>query len=467
MKKKACFLLGMVLILSIGISMAQQGKLSKDQIPEMVNEICQLIKDHYVYPDIAEKICNTLKNKLEKGEYDVSSITVLAERLSRDLKSVNQDLHLNVWEIPTDRYNKNTEKVDPITRQLHIIRKNASRGFSFKKVEILEGNIGYLELTKFETIPEPRLERMLEGAMDYLSNCFAVIIDLRHNNGGNHRMIQRFLSYFFKNQVPITGQYTRESGGIREYSTLGNFQHRYLVDIPLFVLVSTKTISGPEEVAYDLQVEKRAVIIGEKTRGAANPAYFYRIKEKLLVCIPYGYAVHPKTQSNWAGSGVKPDVMVPAESALTTAINLAKKAAEKLKKSEQDRVDNLVTRFKQVMVQVESLLVSDVSEAESLFHETLDEFYQIEYMNKYLLMGLFDSYKAKGNNVACEMIGKEGILRYPDEDRFYTRLGDCYLQTVDLEEALQIYSDLLKLNPNNRAVKKKIEKIRMKIAVKS
>jgi len=58
------------------------------------------------------------------------------------------------------------------------------------------------------------------------------------------------------------------------------------------------------------------------------------------------------------------------------------------------------------------------------------------------------------------LIGKQGILRYPDEDRFYTRLGDCYFKKAYFEKALHIYSDLLKLNPNNMSVKKKIEKIR-------
>ena len=105
----------------------------------MVNNVCQLITDHYVFSDIAQEIGDTLRHNLHKGEYDVTTYQTLAERLSRDLKSVNQDAHLNVWSIPPDQYCQNIEKVDPIIRQLHIIRKNAEQGFEFKKVEILEG----------------------------------------------------------------------------------------------------------------------------------------------------------------------------------------------------------------------------------------------------------------------------------------------------------------------------------------
>ena len=460
LKNKHNFLYAVILSLTFsGICNAQQNGLKKNEVKEVVNEVCQLITDHYVYPDIALRIGDTLKYNLNRGEYYVSNYEILAELLSRDLKSVNQDLHLNAWDIPPDRYNQNTEEVDPITRQLHIIRVNAARNFSFKKVEILYENIGYLELTKFETIPTPRLERMLDGAMDFLSNCSAIILDLRRNNGGNNIMIQRFMSYFFEKPVPITGQFTRESGGVREYTTLDNSNHTSLADIPLFVLVSSRTVSGPEQVAYDLQVEKRALIIGERTKGAGNPSYFFRIKEKLLVCIPYGYAVHPETRSSWEGTGVTPDVAVPADSALTIAIDMAKKAAEKVSMREQRRVDSLVVLLKERMNQVESLLMDNIPEAEQLFKKTLDEFYEIEYMNKYLLFGLFDNYQDEGNVAACEVIGEEGILRYPDEDRFYSRLGNLYFKEGDFEKALKVYSSLLKLNPNNISVRKKIEEI--------
>lgn len=435
-------------------------EITRAEIEDMVDNVCRLITDHYVFPDIGQKICDTLRHNLHKGEYDVTTYKMLAERLSRDLKSVNQDAHLNVWSIPPDRYNQNTERVDPIIRQLHIIRKNSEQSFEFKKAEILEGHIGYLELTKFKSIPDARLERVLEGAMDFLSCCSALILDLRRNNGGNDRMIQKFMSYFFAEPVPITGQYTRNSGGIKEFYTQDNVHHPQSVNLPLFVLVSSQTVSGPEQVAYDLQALKRAVIIGEKTKGAANPSRFHRIKEKLLVCIPYAYAVNPLTRSNWEGTGVTPDVIVPADSALTTAMALAKDAARKVKENERSRVDRLVVKLTEKMREVEFLLVNDAPAAKRLFEETLDEFTEIEYMNQYLLLEWLESYEAGGNMAACEMIAQQGIHRYPEEDRFYSWLGDLYLRKNDLIKALQTYSDLLRLNPNDVSTKKKIEDIR-------
>ncbi|MFC2139363.1 S41 family peptidase [Bacteroidota bacterium] len=448
------------LLLILPLSLHGRSELTDETRVEMIDAVCELLREHYVFPDVAEKLCDTLHVRLEKGYYNVNTYDELSDLLSRDLKSVNQDGHLNVWWIPPDRHNQNTEKVDPIVRQLHIIRTNAERGFDFKKVEILEGNIGYLELTKFKSIPDPKLERMLEGTMNFLSNCSAFILDLRRNNGGNYKMIQKFLSYFFEKPVKITGRYTRPSGGVKEIYTRDDVDNKHLFDIPLYVLVSSRTVSGPEQVAYDLQALNRAIIIGEHTKGAANPSRFHRIKEKLLVCIPYGYAVNPVTGGNWEGTGITPDIIVPADSALPKAIELATIAAEDMQKKEEAKVDSLIVVLQNKMKQVESLLQTDFSKAEELFSRILDEFFEIEYMNQYLLLEWLDQYKEEGNTAALEMIARQGVERYPEDDRFYSWLGDTYYEKGDLEKALEAYQGLMLLNPNDVRVKSKIEEIR-------
>jgi len=45
----------------------------------------------------------------------------------------------------------------------------------------------------------------------------------------------------------------------------------------VFVLTSPGTFSGGEELSYDLQALKRAVIVGEVTGGGANPGGPYRL----------------------------------------------------------------------------------------------------------------------------------------------------------------------------------------------
>lgn len=81
---------------------------------------------------------------------------------------------------------------------------------------------------------------------------------------------------------------------------------------------------------YDLQNLKRATIVGEVTGGGAHPGGGERLSEHFIMFVPSGRAINPVTKTDWEGTGVKPDVEVPAEKALKTANLLAlKKAAQK------------------------------------------------------------------------------------------------------------------------------------------
>ncbi len=60
-------------------------------------------------------------------------------------------------------------------------------------------------------------------------------------------------------------------------------------------------------------------------------------------------------------------------------------------------------------------------------------------------------------NELCQLITDHYV--FPDEERFYSRLGYLYFREGELEKALQKYSNLLKLNPNNVSVAKRIREI--------
>src|SRR5437764_13320056 len=96
---------------------------------------------------------------------------------------------------------------------------------------------------------------------------------------------------------------------------------------PVFVLTSSHTFSGGEEFTYDLKALKRATIVGETTGGGAHPVRGHRITEHFGIGVLFARAINPITHTNWDGTGVDPDVKVPAADALNTAKRLA---AEKL-----------------------------------------------------------------------------------------------------------------------------------------
>ena len=92
----------------------------------------------------------------------------------------------------------------------------------------------------------------------------------------------------------------------------------------MYILTSSRTFSAAEDFAYSLQALKRAVIVGEKTRGGAHPIDVFIVEGDILTQIAIGNSINPITGSNWEGVGVQPDVATPADQALESALKLAR-----------------------------------------------------------------------------------------------------------------------------------------------
>ncbi len=89
------------------------------------------------------------------------------------------------------------------------------------------------------------------------------------------------------------------------------------------MLTSKRTFSGAEEFSYNLKNLKRATIIGETTGGGAHPVSGHRIDDHFMIGVPFARAVNPISKTNWEGTGVEPDVKVPADEALDVAKKMA------------------------------------------------------------------------------------------------------------------------------------------------
>jgi hypothetical protein len=89
------------------------------------------------------------------------------------------------------------------------------------------------------------------------------------------------------------------------------------------MLISARTASSAEALAYTLQAAHRARVVGEVSAGAANPGGTFPLGGGFAVFISTGKAINPITKSNWEGAGVQPDYPVAAQAALGYAQRLA------------------------------------------------------------------------------------------------------------------------------------------------
>jgi C-terminal processing protease CtpA/Prc len=275
----------------------------------------------YVFPDVAGALAEAIRRRADGGEYDACADgAAFASALTEHLQAVSRDKHLRVFfdaePRPSDVDTNDGAKRER-WRQL-ALRQN----FGFARVERLPGNVGYLDLRQFA--PPEFAGDLAVAAMQLLARTDALIVDLRRNGGGSPAMIALLTSYLFDPKpVHLNSLYRREGDRLEQWWTLQYVPGRRYGDKPVYVLTSARTFSGAEEFAYNLQQLKRATIIGETTGGGAHPGDTHQLTPHFAAFIPDGRAVNPISGTNWEGTGVTPDIAVPADEALVVAQRLA------------------------------------------------------------------------------------------------------------------------------------------------
>lgn len=286
------------------------------------------LNEYYVYPETAKKMAADLEARQKKGEYDkITDADAFAMLLTENLQSVSHDKHLRVnfspRVLPKGDPGQNRDPEMEARMRKQVLENNCF----FEKAERLPSNIGYL---KFNAFPEPDVcGPTATAAMNFLGNVDAIIFDLRDNHGGDPDMVALISTYLFDEPTHLNDLYDRKEDSTSQHWTLPYVPGNRLAAKPVFVLTSKHTFSGAEEFTYNLKNLKRATIIGETTGGGAHPVSGHRIDDHFIIGVPFARAVNPISKTNWEGTGVEPDVKVPADQALETARKMAAEAIQK------------------------------------------------------------------------------------------------------------------------------------------
>jgi predicted secreted Zn-dependent protease len=276
------------------------------------------LKEHYVYPDVAQKMASALLAREKSGEDDkVTEGRAFAALLTRQMREVSPDKHL---ELVYSQDPLPQQLTEPTAEELARYREAMEKqNCTFEKVEILPPNIGYLKLNSF---PDPSVCRTTAtAAMASLNHANAIIFDLRDNHGGEPEMVALMAAYLFDH--PEYWYNPRENTTQQSWTRSPVLDNK-LADKPVYILTSARTFSGAEQFCYDLKMLKRATLIGETTGGGAHAGVFHRIDDHFGMGIPETKPINPFSKTDWAETGVEPDVKVKAVDALETALKLAR-----------------------------------------------------------------------------------------------------------------------------------------------
>jgi hypothetical protein len=162
-------------------------------------------------------------------------------------------------------------------------------------------------------------------ARPYLDAAFALahgadrlVVDLRANGGGDPATLAAIAGRLLGDDARHLSDVLYRDR-VRQWWTADTPAGTALTQ-PLSVLVSSRTYSSAEALAYHLQAQGRATVVGEPTRGAADHVTPVRLTPQVLGLLPEAEVRDAVTGGNWEGTGVLPDVMHPQAGALEAAL---------------------------------------------------------------------------------------------------------------------------------------------------
>lgn len=420
--------------------------LDKETRVRVVESIGAELEANYVFPDVAAKCAKHLVSELAAGKYD--SFTTngsFANRLTEDLQTISKDLHMRVMHQPE---RAQVQREDPFRARQQRLEAMRKANYGFEKVEIMNGNVGYLDLRSFSDLGHGR--KTAAAAMAYLANSDAIIFDLRRNGGGSPEMVQFLCSYLFSERTHLNSLYFRPSDTTQEYWTLDELPGERRPDVPVYVLTGSRTFSAAEEFSYNLLTQGRATLVGQTTGGGANPGGTVPVGDGYLMFVPTGRAINPITGTNWEGVGVQPDIVVPFDEALETALKDAREAARDYSQYKADeRVERLSEVSDQLRIAEAYYAAGKLDQGARLVKVALGAGLEFNLYDGESIDFLGQQYmesEARDMGLAVLCFNAD---RHPDVSDVWGSLGEAYRVNDQNELALAAFKTCLKLEPTH------------------
>lgn len=311
-----------------GFAQKTDKPITTQQQKQVIDSALRILKANYIFPAVIPAMEKQLHRKLSEGSYaKFTTVEEFLKNINADLEQLSNDRHVNIFFDPVRVKQIKTQSASTNPQQAfapEFVQRAKYENFMFRKVERLDGNVGYI---KFNVFVDTGLSKStMLSAMNFVAHSNALVIDLRQNGGGNAWTMAFLLSYFLPDSTLISEQRSRATASVgRNYVVREAQVNKFSKDLPVYILVSKRTSSAAEAFAYTLQSYKRAIVVGEITNGEANPGYLFPVNDEMYIMVPAFENINPVTRTNWQGKGVVPDISIQADKALTAALAAAYK----------------------------------------------------------------------------------------------------------------------------------------------
>ena len=147
----------------------------------------------------------------------------------------------------------------------------------------------------------------------------ALIVDLRENPGGAVDTLKDFLGGIFEDEVKIADRVGRKESK----PEIAKSSHHNIFTGKLVVLVDSDSASAAELFARVVQIQKRGVVVGDRTSGSVMEAKRYSYSQGAETKVFYGAEITESDLIMTDGKSLEHRGVTPDELLLPTAADLA------------------------------------------------------------------------------------------------------------------------------------------------
>jgi hypothetical protein len=297
--------------------------LSAAERERALHAVKQVLASEYVFPEMRAKLVDRLTRAAKDGRYDVERPYLFAERVTEDLWDAGRDGHLSLRHDPAQYAAAIAPPAGEHGSEAFQERRALRAHHGLTELRILPGNIRYLRIAGFEWLTDAT-GLAYDGAMRFLRDGDAVIIDLRGNGGGHAAAVQYLVSHFLPADTLLL-TFVQGTETPFQSRTLNHLPAGRLSGKPLYVLIDGGVASAAEELAYHVEQFKLGELVGARTAGGANNNRLVPIAPAFILSVSIGRPVHAVSGTNWEGKGIAPTVEAAPSQALDAAQSLALK----------------------------------------------------------------------------------------------------------------------------------------------
>ena len=311
---------------------AAKAPFVKTEAEAVVRELATKLEEDFVFPEVGKAYASLLRSKTAAGAYaSFSDAEAFAAAVTGDLQAVHPDRHLRL----------NPPRLDGQGARRMMRGPTDESGVA--KSGWLADGVAYIRFDLF-----PGNDATIADVRKFLAthkDAKTLIIDARAHRGGGLAEMDVLFPQLFAIPTVLVGMDTRvaveqrqgnppgdaslrkvsgpEGVVRREHHVVPAAQPTPLSKAKVYLLTSRRTGSAAEHLSLSLKRTKRATLIGETTGGAGHYGGMAPLGHGYSAFIPVGRTFDPDTNQGWEGTGVKPDVEVPADQALDEALKLA------------------------------------------------------------------------------------------------------------------------------------------------